>query len=249
VVAFTLASNAVGSVTPAAELVRLVRERAPGAVVAIDAVHAAQHRSIDVRDLGCDLLVCSPYKIFGPHLGVLFGRRSLLAELRPYKVRPAPDDLPHRWETGTQNHEALAGFVAAVEYLASLDGDRARPRRARVRAAFEGAIVPYEADLSRRFLGGVASLPDVSLFGVAEPARLAERTPTFAVRVGDRHPLETAKALGERGVFVWDGHYYALELMQRLGLEPTGGAVRIGFCHYNTAAEVDRVLSELSALA
>ena len=248
-VAFTLASNAVGTVTPAAELVRLVRERAPGALVAIDAVHAAQHRVLDVPELDCDLLVCSPYKIFGPHLGLLFGRRELLTALRPYKVRPAPEGLPHGWETGTQNHEGLAGFVAAVEYLASLAADRVGARRDRVRSAFDQAIVPYEAELSRRFLDGIASLPEVSLFGIGDVERIRERTPTFAIRVGDRHPLETAKALGERGVFVWDGHYYALELMERLGLEESGGAVRIGFCHYNTVDEVDRVLDALTSLS
>lgn len=249
VVAFTLASNAVGTVTPAADLVRLARERAPDALVAIDAVHAAQHRAIDVRSLACDLLVCSPYKIFGPHLGLLFGRRELLTHLRPYKVRPAGDNLPHRWEIGTQNHEGLAGFVAAVDHLASLAGIASGSRRDRVRSAFDDTIVPYEAELCRRFLDGVSSVGDVALYGIADTRRLGERTPTFAVRVGDRHPLDTAKALGERGVFVWDGHYYALELMERLGLEQTGGAVRIGFCHYNTLDEVDRVLAELPALA
>jgi cysteine desulfurase family protein (TIGR01976 family) len=247
VVAFTLASNAVGTVTPAADIVRLVRELAPEALVAIDAVHAAQHRSIDVRALGADLLVCSPYKIFGPHLGLLFGRRDVLRRLRPYKVRPADEQLPHRWETGTQNHEGLAGFVAAVEYLASL-GDATGSRRDRVRSAFAHTIGPYEAQLAERFLDGVVSIDGVALYGIADVARVAERTPTFAVRVGDEHPLDTAKALGERGVFVWDGHYYALELMQRLGLEPTGGAVRIGFCHYNTPDEVDRILADLAAM-
>ena len=247
VVAFTLASNAVGTVTPAADIVRLVRELAPEALVAIDAVHAAQHRSIDVRALGADLLVCSPYKIFGPHLGLLFGRRDVLRRLRPYKVRPADEQLPHRWETGTQNHEGLAGFVAAVEYLASL-GDATGSRRDRVRSAFAHTIGPYEAQLAGRFLDGVVSIDGVVLYGIADVARVTERTPTFAVRVGDEHPLDTAKALGERGVFVWDGHYYALELMQRLGLEPTGGAVRIGFCHYNTPDEVDHVLADLAAM-
>jgi selenocysteine lyase/cysteine desulfurase len=118
-----------------------------------------------------------------------------------------------------------------------------------VRSAFEDAIVPYEANLSRRFLDGIASIPGLSLYGIGDTERVAERTPTFAIRLGEQHPFETAKALGERGVFVWDGHYYALELMERLGLEPTGGAVRIGFCHYNTPDEVDRVLGELAALA
>jgi cysteine desulfurase family protein (TIGR01976 family) len=244
VVAFTLASNAVGTVTPATDLARRVHVRT-GAIVAIDAVHAAQHRRIDVAKLEADLLVCSPYKIFGPHLGMLFGRRELLRTLRAYKVRPASQELPHRWETGTQNHEGMAGFVAAVGYLAELGGDS--DRRSAVTKAF-GAIRGYEADLSRRFLGAASRMPGVSVFGIAEPARVEERTPTFAVRIGDAHPLDTAKALGERGILVWDGHHYALELMERLGLQETGGAVRIGFCHYNTAAEVDRVLEAVADL-
>jgi cysteine desulfurase family protein (TIGR01976 family) len=245
VVAFTLASNAVGTVTPATELSRLVHARTE-AIVAIDAVHAAQHRRIDVAELEADVLVCSPYKIFGPHMGVLFGRRELLRTLRAYKVRPASEDLPYRWETGTQNHEALAGFVAAVGYLAELGADH--DRRSSVTKGM-ARIRAHEADLAQRFLAGIAESDATSLYGIGDPARVDERTPTFAIRVGDQHPLETAKALGERGIFVWDGHYYALELMERLGLQETGGAVRIGFCHYNTEAEVARVLEALSDLS
>ncbi|HET7235897.1 MAG TPA: cysteine desulfurase-like protein [Actinomycetota bacterium] len=248
VVAFSLASNAVGSLTPAAHLVRLVRERSPEALVCVDGVHVAQHRSVDVRAIGADVAVCSPYKVFGPHLGILYGRRELLAALRPYKLRPASDEVPARWETGTQNHEGLAGFVAAIEYLAGLT-DAPGSRRQRIEAAFGDAIVPWEAELSRRFLDGVATIPHVRLYGIGDPARVGERTPTFAVRVGKQHPLATAEALAERGVFVWDGHYYAIELMERLGLLESGGAVRIGFCHYNTPEEVDRVLDELESLA
>ena len=244
-VAFTLASNAIGTITPAAELIRIVRERAD-AIVACDGVHMAQHRSIDVREVGADLVVCSPYKIFGPHLGILFGRREVLSILRPYKVRPAEDALPFAFETGTQNHEGFAGWVAAVGYLAELGGGGGR--RA-VRAAFERAIVPWEAELSRRFLDGLTSIPQVRLLGIADTDRVGERTPTFAIRVGDQHPAETAKALAERGIYVWDGNYYALEIMERLGLEDSGGAVRVGFCHYNTPAEVDRVLDELESIA
>jgi cysteine desulfurase family protein (TIGR01976 family) len=245
-VAFTLASNAVGTITPAAELTRLVHERTD-AIVACDGVHMAQHRSIDVREIGADLIVCSPYKIFGPHLGILFGRRELLSSLRPYKVRPAEDALPFAFETGTQNHEGFAGWVAAVGYLASL-GTGGTQREA-LADAFERAIVPWEADLSRRFLDGLSSIPQVRLYGITETGRVDERTPTFAIRVGDQHPAESAKALAERGVYVWDGNYYALEIMERLGLEDSGGAVRVGFCHYNTPAEVDRVLDELESIA
>jgi cysteine desulfurase family protein (TIGR01976 family) len=246
IVAFTLASNAVGTITPAAELTRLVHERTP-AIIACDGVHLAQHRRIDVRANGADLVVCSPYKIFGPHLGILFGRREVLSSLRPYKVRPAEDALPFAFETGTQNHEGFAGWVAAVEYLVGLGVGEGR--RAAVADAFERAIVPYEAALSERFLDGIRGIASVRLYGIADPNRLAERTPTFAIRVGEQHPAETAKTLAERGIFVWDGNYYALEIMERLGLQDSGGAVRIGFCHYNTPAEVDRVLEELATLA
>lgn len=246
VVAFTLASNAVGTITPAAQLTRLVHERTP-AIVACDGVHLAQHRRIDVRAIGADLVVCSPYKIFGPHLGILFGRREVLSSLRPYKVRPAEDALPFAFETGTQNHEGFAGWVAAVEYLVGLGVGEGR--RAAVADAFERAIVPYEAALSERFLDGIRGIGSVRLYGIADRNRLAERTPTFAIRVGEQHPAETAKTLAERGIFVWDGNYYALEIMERLGLQDSGGAVRIGFCHYNTPAEVDRVLEELATLA
>ena len=247
VVAFSLASNAVGSVTPAADLVRLIRERAPEALVCVDGVHVAQHRSVNVHSIGADVAVCSPYKIFGPHLGIMFGRRELLTSLRPYKLRPASDEIPYRWETGTQNHEGFAGFVAAMDYLAGLT-QAAGSRRDRIESAFRDAIVPWEAELSRRFLDGVVSLTHVRLFGIAHAARVDERTPTFAVRVEEQHPLETAKGLAERGIYVWDGHYYAIELMERLGLLETGGAVRIGFCHYNTPDEVDRVLEALASL-
>jgi cysteine desulfurase family protein (TIGR01976 family) len=252
VVAFTLASNAVGTITPAAELVRTVRERAPAALVACDGVHLAQHRRIDVRALGADLVVVSPYKIFGPHLGICFGRREMLERLTPYKVRPASDELPYRFETGTQNHEGFAGWVAAVEYLAEVGrthGEPAGPSRREAVAAAFGAFAAWERDLAARFLEGARSVPGLRVIGITEPERLDERTPTFAVRLAEQHPAETAEALGERGIFVWDGHYYALELMERLGLEPTGGAVRIGFCHYHTPAEVDRVLEELARLA
>jgi cysteine desulfurase family protein (TIGR01976 family) len=246
IVAFTLASNAVGTITPAAELTRIVHERTP-AIVACDGVHLAQHRRIDVRAIGADLVVCSPYKIFGPHLGILFGRREVLSSLRPYKLRPAEDALPFAFETGTQNHEGFAGWVAAVEYLAGLG--EGRGRRAAVASAFERAIVPWEAELSRRFLEGIREIPSLRLYGIAEPERAGERTPTFAIRVAEQHPAETAKTLAERGIFVWDGNYYALEIMERLRLQDSGGAVRIGFCHYNTRDEVERVLQELATLA
>lgn len=248
-VAFTLASNAVGTVPPAAELIRRAHEA--GALVALDGVHFAQHRALDLHGLGADILACSPYKFFGPHLGMLAVRRELLETWTPYKVRPAGDEAPERWETGTQNHEGLAGMVAAVDYIAEVGRTSGiavgESRRAALLAGYE-AFASHESDLARRFLNGVEGLTEVRLFGIADGERLGERTPTFAVRVGSQHPLATARELGRRGIFVWDGHYYAITLMERLGLQQSGGAVRVGFCHYHSADEVDRVLNALSDL-
>jgi cysteine desulfurase family protein (TIGR01976 family) len=244
-VAFTLASNATGTVPPAADLVR--RARSMGALVALDGVHFAQHRLLDLHGLGADIVACSPYKFFGPHLGVVAARRELLETWVPYKLVPAPDGAPDRWETGTQNHEGLAGLTAAVDYLAGLGGSDG-PRRGRLGTSYD-AIVEHERDLARRFLEGIASLADVRLWGISDPDRLDERTPTFAIRVGSQHPAETAKELASRGIFVWDGDYYAREVMTRLGLLQSGGAVRVGFCHYHTADEVDRVLQALADLS
>ncbi|MFM8944451.1 MAG: cysteine desulfurase-like protein [Actinomycetota bacterium] len=240
VVAVTLASNAVGSTTPAAELAR--RAHAVGALVAMDGVHATPHRPIDVRALGADLLACSAYKFFGPHVGILFARRDLLAAWPAYKVRPATEDLPGRWETGTQNHEGYAGVTAAVDYLAALG--TGTDRRARLVDAMT-RIADHEAMLAARFLDGLAARGDVRLWGIADPTRVGERTPTFAIRVGDEAPAATARRLADAGIYAWDGNYYALELMERLGLQASGGAVRIGFAHYTTVDEVDRILGAL----
>ena len=249
-VAFTLASNAVGTVTSAWDVVSLAR--AAGATVVADAVHLAPHRLIDARALDVDVLFCSPYKFFGPHLGVMYARRTLLESWTPYKVAPADNRAPDRWETGTKNHEALAGFRAAIDYLAAVgrqddEVDRS-PRRVELERAM-GMIAEVEAALTRRFLEGAGSVEGLEIYGISDLQRAHERTPTFAVRLQGLTPQRLAEALGERGIFVWDGNYYALALMERLGLESSGGAVRIGFCHYNTIEEVDRVLDELRALS
>jgi cysteine desulfurase family protein (TIGR01976 family) len=242
-VAFTLASNAVGTIPPAADLA--ARAKRAGALVAVDGVHLAQHRSIDLHAIGADIVATSPYKYFGPHQGLLGVRAELLAAIEPYKLRAAPDEDPDRWETGTQSHEALAGTIAAIDYIAEVGGGGAR--RAAIRAGYE-AFEAHERTLALRFLEGVAQLEHVRLYGIADPARLDERTPTFAVRVGEHHPLDTCRALADRGIFTWDGHYYAIEVFDRLGLLGSGGAVRIGFCHYHTLDEVDRVLEGLAEL-
>jgi selenocysteine lyase/cysteine desulfurase len=173
-------------------------------------------------------------------------RAALLASLTPYKLRAAPDEDPDRWESGTQNHEAMAGTIAAIDYIAEVGG--AGDRRDAVRRGY-AAFEAHERELAARFLEGIADIPKTRLIGIADPSRLHERTPTFAVRVGDQHPMETSRLLGERGIFTWEGHYYAIEVFERLGLLETGGALRIGFCHYHTLDEVDRVLTALADLA
>ena len=243
-VACTLASNAVGTMPPIADVVAVAKRA--GTLVALDGVHLAQHRAIDLHGLGADLVATSPYKYFGPHQGMAAVRAELLASLVPYKLRAAPDEDPDRWESGTQSHEALAGTIAAIDYLAEVGGGGAR--RDAVRRGYD-AFEAHERELAARFLEGIAGMPAVRLIGIADPSRLDERTPTFAVRVGDQHPIETSRLLGERGIFTWEGHYYAIEVFERLGLLETGGALRIGFCHYHTLDEVDRVLEGLDDLA
>jgi cysteine desulfurase family protein (TIGR01976 family) len=249
-VAAGYASNAVGTINPVAEIVRLAHEA--GALAFIDAVHYAPHGSIDVRSLDCDFLACSPYKFFGPHMGCIYGKRELLLRFRPYKVRPAPTYLPDRWETGTQIHEGLAGVTAAIDYLADL-GRHADPsspvsRRAALVSAYR-AIRQHETGLAKRMVAGLLEIPGVRFYGISDPARFDERCPTVAVRVKDLTPLACAKFLGDRGIFTWDGNYYALNLTERLGVEKAGGLLRIGLVHYNTAEEVDRLLAAMRELA
>jgi cysteine desulfurase family protein (TIGR01976 family) len=249
-VAFTLASNAVGTMPPAVDLVR--RAKATGAVVALDGVHCAQHRAIDLHRLDADIVATSPYKFFGPHMGMAGVRREVLEAWTPYKLRPASNANPDRWETGTQNHEGMMGTIAAIDYIADVGRRFGEPaddaRRTGLEAGF-AVFEQHERALVVRFLEGIVRIPSVRLIGIADPGRVGERTPTFAIRLGDRHPLDTAAALADRGIFVWDGHYYAIEVFDRLGLLESGGAVRIGFCHYHTTDEVDRVLDALGDLA
>jgi selenocysteine lyase/cysteine desulfurase len=191
-----------------------------------------------VEEIGCDFLVASAYKFFGPHTGCLYGRTDVFETLPVYKVRPAPDEAPDRWETGTQSFESLAGVTAAVDYLASLGAGASR--RDRLTDAMT-RIGEHEAMLAQRFLDGIAGLPGIRLFGTSEVKR---RAPIFAVAIDNRHPDEVAAELGAEGVFVWSGDYYAVEVMERLGRSESG-LVRVGFVHYNTRDEVDRVLAAL----
>jgi cysteine desulfurase family protein (TIGR01976 family) len=249
IVAVGYASNAVGTINPVGEITRLAH--AAGALMFIDAVHYAPHGPIDVRDLDCDFLVCSPYKFFGPHMGTLYGKRELLQRFQPYKVRPAPDSLPDRWETGTQVQELIAGIGAAVDYLAEL-GRRCNPgatsRRDALLAAYR-ATRQHEMALFSRLAEGLLAISGLRFFGISDPKRFAERCSTVSVRLGNHHPTELARFLGERGIFTWDGNYYALNLTERLGVESSGGLLRIGLVHYNSAEEVDRLLSALRQIA
>ena len=244
-VAVGYASNIVGSINPVAEITRLAH--AAGAMIFIDAVHYAPHGSIDVQALGCDFLVCSPYKFFGPHLGVLYGKKELLEKYRPYKVRPATAAVPECWETGTQVQELIAGVHAAVEYLAGLGRRRdpsAADRRAALVAAYR-ATAAYERTLVTRLIRGLLDIPGLRLFGISDPGRFRERCSTVSFRLAQGTPLEAATFLGDRGIFTWDGNFYALNLTERLGVEQQGGVLRVGLVHYNTAAEIDRLLAAL----
>jgi|CZKH01.1.fsa_nt_gi cysteine desulfurase family protein (TIGR01976 family) len=270
-IAVGYASNAVGTINPVKEIVRLAH--AAGALAYVDAVHYGPHGLIDVAALDCDFLVCSTYKFFGPHMGVLFGKREHLARLRPYKVRPLTDAIPNRWEWGTLNHECIAGISACVDYIADLGrraltnvgtaapstssgqalgcpSSEARPadRRSAIVVAFE-AIHHYEHGLMNRLILGLQQTPNLKIFGITDPARFAERCPTLALRVinqtAGQTPLALATKLGEQGFFTWDGNYYALNLTERLDVEKSGGFLRIGLVHYNTVEEVDRLLAAL----
>jgi cysteine desulfurase family protein (TIGR01976 family) len=226
VVAFPWASNAVGTRVDVARVSELAHEA--GALAWVDAVHYAPHGPIDVAAAGADVLFCSPYKFFGPHMGLAYAKSALLERWRPYKVRPQSDKpLGHRFETGTLPHELLAGFVAAVEYIDSIGWD---------------AISAYERELGERFLAGLPA--SCRLHGLPT---MEGRVPTFCVTVRGQTPAVAAERLAERGLAVWHGNYYALEVMERLGLPD--GAVRVGIVHYNTAEEVDRLLASLAIIS
>jgi len=248
-VAVGYASNSVGTINPVAEITKLAH--AAGAMIYVDAVHYAPHGLIDVKALDCDFLVCSPYKFFGPHMGALYGKRQHLQSFRPYKVRPCTDQIPDRWESGTQIHELIAGIGAAVEYLAELGRHcdaTAKTRREALAAAYHSTVA-HETGILWRLIDGLKNIPDARIYGITDPQRSAERCSTLSLRIGNHHPTAIATFLGERGIFTWDGNYYALNLSERLGVESQGGMLRIGLVHYNTAEEVDRLLAALREFA
>jgi cysteine desulfurase family protein (TIGR01976 family) len=256
-VAIGYASNAVGTINPVKEVGALAHE--VGARVWIDAVHYAPHGPINVQDIDCDFLVCSVYKFFGPHIAVAWGRYDLLDALPAYKVRPAGDDPPDKFETGTGNFEGMAGTTAAINYLAQLGDHFGAAFEAQwIEAGFTGrrlalkkamtAIANYERTLLERLVEGLMAVSGVRIYGITNKVQFYQRTPTIAFTKDGVETETIAKVLGENNIFVWDGHYYALEVVKRLGLYDRGGMVRVGIAHYNTAAEVDRLLAVLRDL-
>ena len=247
-VAVGCASNATGTINPVREVCDAAR--AVGALSYVDAVHYAPHSLIDVSELGCDLLACSAYKFFGPHVGILWGRRDVLESTPAYKVRPAPDSLPGKWMTGTQNHEGIAGVLAAIDYLADLGrhvtGDERLDRRDALKNAF-GQIQGRERQLTEQLLAGLAEMPEYRVWGISDETRLDQRMPTVSITHDRVMPRDLARQLGKRGIFVWHGNYYAVPLTTALGLEPDG-MVRLGIVHYNTASEIERLLRALSEI-
>lgn len=248
-VAVGYASNAVGTINPVAEIVHSAHEA--GALCYVDAVQYAPHGPIDVKSLEADFLVVSAYKFFGPHVGALYGKFDLLDRLRAYKVRPAANEPPGKFETGTQNHEGLAGALGAIEYLADLGesygkeylaglASTYRGRRLRLKAAM-ASIQAHELDLSRELIRTLQEHPGVRIWGITDERELHRRVPTVSFTHERRSPRTIAERLGREGIYVWDGNYYALAVTERLGLESRGGMVRVGAAHYNTSAEVKRL--------
>lgn len=244
-VAVGYASNMVGTINRVAEIGKLAH--AAGALIFVDAVHFAPHGQIDVKALDCDFLVCSPYKFFGPHMGTLYGKLEHFERFKPYKVRPASDAAPDRWETGTQVQELIAGIGAAVDYLAGFGRHRdsgVKTRREALGAAYRSTVA-YERTLLKRLFDGLETIPGVKVYGITDPRRFEERCSTVSLRLAEHHPTEIARFLGDRGLFTWDGNFYAMNLSERLGVESKGGVLRIGLVHYNTIEEVDRLVQAL----
>jgi cysteine desulfurase family protein (TIGR01976 family) len=256
IVAVGYASNAVGTINDVQHIVQLAHR--VGALCFIDAVQYAPHKPIDVQELDCDLLACSAYKFFGPHTGILYGKYALLENLKAYKVRPSGNLPPDKFETGTQSFESIAGVLGVLEYLAELGKTYGTEFAAHYQARFTGrklalkqsmaAIAAYEADISEALLVGLASVPGLRLWGIAALERIPQRVPTFSFSLQDWHPRAVAEELAKEGINVWDGNFYALAVLERLGLEELGGVVRVGAVHYNTRDEVDVLVQALQKL-
>ncbi len=255
-VAVGYASNAVGTINDVKRAVELAHS--VGALCYIDAVQYAPHRPIDVQELDCDFLACSAYKFFGPHLGILYGKYELLDRLTAYKVRPAGNEPPDKFETGTQSFESIAATLGALEYLAWIGSTYAEPLPTavsttlspRARALRQGmtAIATYELELNHALLKGLSTIPGLHVYGITDPERMSQRVPTFSCTLQGHTPQEVATALDKANIYVWDGDFYALSVVERLGLAASGGLIRIGLVHYNTRAEIEHLLHALSAI-
>ncbi len=252
------ASNALGTINPVEKIVKMAHDA--GTLVYVDAVQYAPHGPIDVQKLGCDFLVSSAYKFFGTHSGILYGKRDLLEKLFAYKVRPATNQLPGKFETGTQNHEGIAGALGAIEYFewigrefggGFVNGfaeDNHRGRRLELQKAMT-AIHAYENELAGALLSALESVPGLRIYGLTDLRRLEERVATFSFRLKGLQPRKVAEKLAQEGIYVWDGNYYAINVTERLGLEEDGGMVRVGAVHYNTLEEVERLKEALTRIA
>jgi cysteine desulfurase family protein (TIGR01976 family) len=252
--AVAYASNSLGTINPVEKITKMAHD--VGTMVYIDAVQYAPHGPIDVQELDCDFLISSAYKFFGTHSGILFGKRELLEKLFAYKLRPATNKLPGKFETGTQNHEGIAGVLGAIEYFQwigkefgndHVEGDY-QGRRLELKKGMI-AIHAYELELERALLSALQSVPGLHLYGLTDPDRLEDRVATFSFRVKDFHPRFVAERLAQEGIYVWDGNYYAINVTERLGIEESGGMVRVGAAHYNTLSEVDRLRESLMRIA
>jgi cysteine desulfurase family protein (TIGR01976 family) len=257
IVAVGYASNAVGTINPVARITEMAH--AAGALVYIDAVQYAPHGPIDVQALGCDFLACSAYKFFGPHIGILYGRYEMLDSLRAYKVRPAPQDPPGKFETGTQSHEGITGVLGALEYLEWIGENFGEDQYEKYQEEYDGrrqvlkqamgAIRAYEYELSRALLSVLQEVPGLQLYGITDVRQLENRVPTFSFNIPGMSPRLVAEKLGQSKINVWDGNYYALAVTERLGLEGKGGMVRVGAAHYNTVEEIHKFGESLSRIA
>ncbi len=256
IVAVGYASNAVGTVNAVQHIVQLAHR--VGALCFIDAVQHAPHKPIDVQELDCDLLACSAYKFFGPHTGILYGKYELLDRLKAYKVRPAGNLPPDKFETGTQSFESIAGILGVLEYLADLGKTYGTEFAGHYQERFSGrkrelkqamaAIEAYEVGISKALLAGLSSVPGLHLWGITDPERIQQRVPTFSFSLQGWHPRAVAEELAKDGINVWDGNFYALAVLERLELEEQGGIVRVGAVHYNTMNEVDKLVQTLQRI-
>ena len=252
------ASNSLGTINPVKKIIDIAHT--VGTLVYIDAVQYAPHGPIDVQQLDCDFLISSAYKFFGTHSGILYGKHDLLEKLFAYKVRPATNNLPGKFETGTQNHEGIAGVLGAIEYfewvgkefggehVEGLAEENYQGRRLELKKAMT-AIHAYEYELGRALLAALGSIPELQLYGLTDVRRLDERVATFSFRLKDLHPRVVAEKLAQEGINVWDGNYYAINVTERLGLEDSGGMVRVGATHYNTLDEVEQLRKALMKIS